>query len=326
MAGVDYPGTYQELLSWFPDNAACLRYLADLRWQQGFSCPACGSTEYWRTRAGLWMCRSCNRKTSVTAGTIFDRTRTPLSTWFAAIWFVTAQRNGVSARNLQRILGFGSYETAWAWLHKIRRAMVRPDRDRLAGTVEADETFVGGVNHGLFGGYGDKVCVCIAVETLTRNKLGRVRLCALDQAGYDDIVEFITTSVEPGATVRTDGHGAYLRLKPLGYEHHIAALTGKQPRSAQTELPPSTASPHCSNAGFSAPITSATAPATSPITSTNSPSDSTDAHPAIQECSSTDYSNKQSPPTHTHSATSSPKNQTKPTSPKQIRSTSVLYC
>ena len=237
MAGVDYPGTYQELLSWFPDNAACLRYLADLRWQQGFSCPACGSTEYWRTRAGLWMCRSCNRKTSVTAGTIFDRTRTPLSTWFAAIWFVTAQRNGVSARNLQRILGFGSYETAWAWLHKIRRAMVRPDRDRLAGTVEADETFVGGVNHGLFGGYGDKVCVCIAVETLTRNKLGRVRLCALDQAGYDDIVEFITTSVEPGATVRTDGHGAYLRLKPLGYEHHIAALTGKQPRSAQTELP-----------------------------------------------------------------------------------------
>ncbi|MPZ01004.1 MAG: IS1595 family transposase, partial [Actinophytocola sp.] len=194
-------------------------------------------TEYWRTRAGLWMCRSCNRKTSVTAGTIFDRTRTPLSTWFAAIWFVTAHRNGVSARNLQRILGFGSYETAWAWLHKIRRAMVRPDRDRLAGTVEADETFVGGVNHGIFGGYGDKVPVCIAVETLAKNKLGRVRLSALDQAGYDDIVEFISGSVEPGTTVRTDGHGAYLRLKPLGYDHHIVALTSKSPTSAQTELP-----------------------------------------------------------------------------------------
>lgn len=237
MAGVDYPGTYQELLSWFPDNAACLRYLADLRWPQGFSCPACESTKYWRTRAGLWMCRSCARKTSVTAGTIFDRTRTPLSTWFAAIWFVTAQRNGVSARNLQRILGFGSYETAWAWLHKIRRAMVRPDRERLSGTVEADETFVGGINHGIFGGYGDKVPVCIAVETLAKNKLGRVRLSALDQAGYDDIVEFITRSVEPGTTVRTDGHGAYLRLKPLGYDHRIVALTGKNPTSAQTELP-----------------------------------------------------------------------------------------
>ena len=173
----------------------------------------------------------------MTAGTIFDRTRTPLSTWFAAIWFVTAQKNGVSARNLQQILGFGSYETAWAWLHKIRRAMVRPDRDRLSGVVEADETFVGGVNHGIFGGYGDKAPVCIAVERLDGNKLGRIRLGALEQAGYDDIVEFITRSVEPGSTVRTDGHGAYLRLKPLGYDQRIVALTGKDPEAAKTELP-----------------------------------------------------------------------------------------
>ena len=136
--------TYQQLLPWFPDNAACLEYLGRLRWPDGFVCPACGGERFWRTGAGLWMCRACGRRTSVTAGTIFHRTRTPMSTWFAAIWFVTSQKNGMSALGLQRVLGFGSYETAWAWLHKLRRAMVRPDRDRLSGTVEVDETMVGG--------------------------------------------------------------------------------------------------------------------------------------------------------------------------------------
>lgn len=237
MAGVDYPGTYQELVSWFPDNDACIDYLARLRWEHGFSCPACASTEYWRTRTDLRMCRSCNRKTSVTAGTIFDRTRTPLSTWFAAIWFVTAQRNGVSARNLQQLLGFASYETAWAWLHKIRRAMVRPDRDRLSGTVEIDETFVGGVSHGRAGGSSDKIPVSVAVERLSANKLGRVRLGALDRPGYDDIVAFVQRSVEPCATLRTDGNGAYRRLPALGYTHHSVVLSSRDPTAAHIELP-----------------------------------------------------------------------------------------
>ena len=106
------------------------------------------------------------RKTSVTAGTIFHRIRTPLSTWFAAIWFVTATHNGVSAANLQQIMGFGSYETAWAWLHKLRRAMVRPDRDQLNGVVEVDETWVGGRSRGpgKDGGGTDKTIVMVAVE------------------------------------------------------------------------------------------------------------------------------------------------------------------
>jgi transposase-like protein len=237
VAGVDYPGTYQELVSWFPHNDACIDYLARLRWQQGFSCPACGSAEYWSTRTGLRMCRSCNRKTSVTAGTIFDRTRTPLSTWFAAIWFVTAQRNGVSARNLQQMLGFASYETAWAWLHKLRRAMVRPDRDRLSGTVEVDETFVGGVSHGRVGGSSAKIPVSVAVERLSANKLGRVRLGALDQARYDDIVAFVQRSIEPSATLRTDGNGAYRRLPALGYTHHSVILSSRDPAAAHIELP-----------------------------------------------------------------------------------------
>jgi hypothetical protein len=97
------------------------------------------------------MCKACSRRTSATAGTIFDRTRTPLRTWFAAVWFVTSQKNGVSALGLQRVLGLKSYETAWAWMHKLRRAMVRPDREMLSGLVEVDESFIGGVHRGLPG-------------------------------------------------------------------------------------------------------------------------------------------------------------------------------
>jgi hypothetical protein len=152
------------VLSWFPDDASCVAYLARLRWPQGFVCPACGAGEYWRTGTGLWMCKQCQRRTSVTAGTIFHRTRTPLSTWFAAVWFVTSQKNGICALGLQRVLGFGSYETAWAWLHKLRRAMVRPDSDRLAGVVEVDEKMVGGPTEGSGGGYADKTAVMMAAE------------------------------------------------------------------------------------------------------------------------------------------------------------------
>ena len=159
VSGVDYPATYQQLQRWFPDDAASLDYLVGLRWPGGFVCPACAHTESWRTKRGLWMCRGCGRKTSVTAGTIFHRTRTPLSTWFAAIWFVTSQKTECPPRGRGGLLGFGSYETAWAWMHKLRRAMVRPDRDLLTGTVEVDETFVGDVAAGLIGASTDKVVV-----------------------------------------------------------------------------------------------------------------------------------------------------------------------
>jgi len=129
VGGIDYPRTYQEFRSWFPDDHACREYLATLRWPDGFSCPHCGCGSCWQVGKGLRMCAQCSVKTSVTAGTIFHRSHTPLSTWFAAVWFVTSQKNGVSAQGLYDALGFGSYETAWAWLHKLRRAMVRPDRE-----------------------------------------------------------------------------------------------------------------------------------------------------------------------------------------------------
>lgn len=131
-----------------------------------------------RGSGGLEMlcCRDCGRRTSVTAGTIFDRTRTPLPTWFAAAWFITSQKNGVSALGLQRVLGLKSYETAWAWMHKFRRAMVVPGRGVLSGTVEINQSYVGGISRGKAGRSSDKIGVMVAAEMVSARKLGRIRL------------------------------------------------------------------------------------------------------------------------------------------------------
>ena len=129
MGGVDYPRTFQEFREWFPDDAACVAYLETLRWPAGFICPRCATVKGWRVKSGSWMCSSCGLKTSATAGTIFHRSHTPISTWFAAAWFITSSKTGISALALQRQFGFGSYETAWAWMQKLRRAMVRPERE-----------------------------------------------------------------------------------------------------------------------------------------------------------------------------------------------------
>lgn len=136
----DYPRTWSEFLDWFSSEDACLAYLERLRWPQGFVCPSCGAmsppSRASRTRL---LCRDCRHQSTVTAGTIFDKTRTPLKVWLAAAWYVTNQKQGVSALGLQRVLGLGSYQTAWTMLHRFRRAMVRPDRDRLKGVVEGGD-------------------------------------------------------------------------------------------------------------------------------------------------------------------------------------------
>lgn len=217
--GVDYPGTFQELLAWFPDDASCLAYLTRLRWPDGFVCPACGSGSAWRTAKARWMCADCGRQTSVTAGTIFHRVRSPLPTWFAAIWFVTSQKNGMSALGLQRVLGFGSYDTAWAWMQKLRRAMVRPDRDLLTGTVEVDEVFIGNETRGKAGGVKDNTAAMIAIESLPGRKLGRVRIEIANIARSGELLDFATRVVAKGSTIRTDGATNLRKLAELGYEH-----------------------------------------------------------------------------------------------------------
>ncbi len=233
--GIDYPRTLQEVRGWFPDDESCIDYLERLRWPDGFVCPVCAGDGWRISQRQMWMCTQCGRKTSVTAGTIFHRSRTPLSTWFAAAWLVTSSKNGVSALNLQQQLGFGSYETAWAWLHKLRRAMVRPDRDRLAGIVEVDETFVGGVSVGKQGASSDKACVQVAVERVGPRKLGRVRFAVADAPGTLSLVDFATEVVEPGATVRTDGARMMRRLTGLGYVHEY--VTGYDAEDPAEVLP-----------------------------------------------------------------------------------------
>jgi transposase-like protein len=234
--GVDYPRTFQEFRSWFPDDDACIDYLEGLRWPDGFVCPVCDGGDGWRIRQRrMWMCAGCGRKTSVTAGTIFHRSHTPISTWFAAAWFVTSSKNGVSALSLQQQLGFGSYETAWAWLHKLRRAMVRPDRDLLSGIVELDETFIGGVSVGKPGASTDKVPVQIAVEVTETRKLGRVRFAIATRPGTRQLVDFGCEVIEPGSTIRTDGLRTLRQLADLGYDHEY--VTGYNAEDRDTVLP-----------------------------------------------------------------------------------------
>jgi ISXO2 transposase-like protein/transposase-like zinc ribbon protein len=229
VGGVEYPRTYQEFRSWFPDDVSCREYLGRLRWPDGFCCPGCGCGSAWRTGRGLWMCAGCGSKTSATAGTIFHRSHTPLSTWFAAVWFVTSQKNGVSAQGLQDALGFGSYETAWAWLHKLRRAMVRPDRELLGndpgGVVELDQSFLGGRTSRKLSVSSNKVPITIAVERTQRGRLGRARLEVADKPGGLDIIDFATEVIAPGATIHTDGAPMFTRLVDLGYTHHATPST-----------------------------------------------------------------------------------------------------
>jgi transposase-like protein len=173
-----------ELQAWFPTDADCLDYLGWLRWPAGFACPSCAHDRGWRLGDGRFMCPGCGGRTSVTAGTIFDRTRTPLTVWFAACWLFASGKDGISALSLKRTLEIGSYQTAWAMLHRLRSVLVRPGRDRLAGMVEVDETYIGGEEPGLAGGRarGKKVLTGIAVEVREPKGIGRCRMLPLADA------------------------------------------------------------------------------------------------------------------------------------------------
>ena len=141
----EYPKTIIEFRERFSTEEACRDYLGKLRWPNGFVCPCCQETKAWNMNRGLFWCRNCQYQASITSGTLFHDTHKPLRLWFEAMWYVINQKSGVSALGLQRALGLGSYHTAWNWLHKLRRAMVRPGRDRLSGQIEVDEVFIGGV-------------------------------------------------------------------------------------------------------------------------------------------------------------------------------------
>ena len=175
--GVDYPRTFEEMDDWFRSEDGCRDYIRRLRWPDGFVCRHCGAIgEPWVMARGVFRCRACDGETSLTAGTVFQDTRKPLRTWFLAMWFITSQKNGVSALGLQRVLGLGSYETAWTWMHKLRRAMVRPGRDRLTGEIEVDETYVGGPEEGKRGRETEKKSIVVVAAEKNGRAIGRTRL------------------------------------------------------------------------------------------------------------------------------------------------------
>jgi transposase-like protein len=232
----DYPRTLAEFERRFATADACRAYLVQLRWPDGFGCPKCGGTKAWPVRPVLLECAACGRQTSVTAGTIFQDTRTPLPTWFRAMWWVTSQKTGASALGLQQVLGFGSYETAWTWLHKLRRAMVRPGRDRLTGTVEVDETLLGGVEEWARGRQTEKKAMIAVAAEEDGPGIGRIRLRRIPNASADSLQAFVQDAVAPGSLLHTDGLLSYDRLEKYGYGHRITFVKGRK-ESASALLP-----------------------------------------------------------------------------------------
>ena len=227
VSGIDYPGTFQEFDKWFSSENACLDYIAKLRWPKGFSCPSCGinTDKPSLMERGLFLCRECKRQTSITAGTLFHGSHKPLRTWFLAMWFVTSQKHGASALGLQRVLGLGSYNTAWNWLHKLRRAMVRHGRDQLSGAIEVDETYVGGIGTKIRGrGAKRKTIVAIAAEVRGRGP-GRIRMAKVPDLSAPSLRGFVRDNVQKGAELRTDAWSGYSGIEVMGYKHIIINIS-----------------------------------------------------------------------------------------------------
>jgi transposase-like protein len=220
----------------FATEGACRAYLARLRWPTGFCCPQCTTSGSWTTTRCLLMCRRCGYQASVTAGTIFHRTRLPLQDWFRAMWWMTDKEHRLSALGLQRLLGFGSYRTAWLWLQKLRRALVLPAWDRLGGQVEVDEVHMGHVEAGGGRRYLEsKARVAIAAQ-IDGKGIGHIRLRRISTASPSQLVTFVKHVVKPGSIVITDGWKAYVGLKQEGFKHR-PRLINASGKTASALLP-----------------------------------------------------------------------------------------
>jgi transposase-like protein len=225
MLPTDLPGDLPSFLERFGSDAQCRAYLFGARWPDGFRCAGCGHDHAWAHKARLiYECAACGKQHSLLAGTIFEQTKTGLARWFLAIFLVTSSKGGISAMALKRQMGFGSYQTAWSWLHKIRRAMVRPERTRLSERVEADETYVGGPKPGKPGrGAAGKTKVAGAVESGRGEgkgrSLGRLRLAVVEDVSASSLEAFLGQYVAKPSTVATDGWSGYAGLETAGYTH-----------------------------------------------------------------------------------------------------------
>jgi transposase-like protein len=224
---VAFPSTEAEFRACFAEEAQCRAYLAQLRWPGGFRCAHCGgqAAYFLRSKRVVYECAGCGRQVSLIAGTIFEQSKKPLALWFRAIFDVTASKQGISAAELQRKLGLGSYQTAWSWLQKIRTATVRPNREPLSGEVEIDESYLGGPKPGKPGrGAEEKAIVAGAVEKRGRG-CGRVRLGLLANVSASALIGFVQSHLDRGESAHTDGWRGYAKLGKKGYQHIVSVLS-----------------------------------------------------------------------------------------------------
>lgn len=246
-ATLPFPRSLPEFQRLFPDDAACAGYLERIRWEQGFTCPHCstmGEPFRFANRPGVLRCRQCRKDIALTAGTVMERTHTPLSVWFWAAYLVASHTAGMSAVQFQRQLGLSRYETAFQILHKLRAAMVRPDADAIGKPggpdhIEVDETWVGGATRGEGRGVHAQTCVIAAVEVLQRKKetkgkqrrggriAGRLRMQIVPDRTAAELCGFVERAVQPGCMIVTDGWGSYNSLSKRGYEHLPVAECGE---------------------------------------------------------------------------------------------------
>jgi len=207
---VVYPKNYQELITQFGNQEACLNYIASIRWKEGFCCPRCGSRNSWRSKRLQWVCAGCRHQVRVLAGTLFQDTKLPMTLWFQMIWWFVGPKNGASALALMQNFGIGSYRTSWSLLTKLRSCTARPLREPLSGSVEVDEIFLGGENN--------KEIIMVAAEKRGR-ATGRIRLKHIGSRSALDIQGFITTMILPGSTIVSDRFKSYPTITQKGYEH-----------------------------------------------------------------------------------------------------------
>jgi hypothetical protein len=280
----DLPGDLPMFLERFGADARCRAYLVRARWPAGFRCTGCGHDRAWSHKKRLIEeCTACGKQHSLLAGTIFEQTKTGLAKWFLAIYLVTSSKGGISAMELKRQMGFGSYQTAWSWLHKIRRAMVRPERTPLAARVEADETYVGGPKPGKPGrGAAGKTKLAGAVECrrgeAKGRRLGRLRLAVVADVSARSLKDF-SARTSPGRprSRPTAGPATPGSAPPAtATSPSISASPGAMPRCA---CPRSTWFSAWPSDGCSAPTTAPSARNTCRPTWTSSCSASTVAPP-----------------------------------------------
>jgi transposase-like protein len=226
-----FPKSTAEFENWFSSEEACRQYLFGLRWPHGFRCPRCQHGKYWNTKRGLYACSGCNFQVSVTAGTIFHGRRKPLRLWFRAIWYITSPYYGANAIEVQRILGFGSYHTAWEWLHKLRRTMGSFEKERLFGVVEVEKFYISDQK----GGTSEEALVVIAAEyneRLYKKGICRFRVEHINDASAQSIIGFIKKNVEADSIVHTAPWSGYNDIQNEGYLHKpipIDKKTGESP-------------------------------------------------------------------------------------------------